>query len=53
MILAFQDEIECHRLELMHAAPLMYLRDLISVQDKIVLFNMYLLMRCKIIQQRC
>ena len=30
MILAFQDEIECHRLELMHAAPLMYLRDLIS-----------------------
>lgn len=30
MILAFQDEIEYHRLELMHAAPLMYLRDLIS-----------------------
>ncbi len=29
MILAFQDEIEYHRLELMHAAPLMYLRDLI------------------------
>ncbi|MCD7124274.1 RNA polymerase recycling motor HelD [Limosilactobacillus caviae] len=30
MILTFQDEIEYHRLELMHAAPLMYLRDLIS-----------------------
>ncbi|MRN06969.1 ATP-dependent DNA helicase [Lactobacillus sp. 0.1XD8-4] len=30
MILAFQDGIEYHRLELMHAAPLMYLRDLIS-----------------------
>lgn len=30
MILEFQDEIEYHRLALMHAAPLMYLRDLIS-----------------------
>lgn len=30
MILTYQDEIEFHRLELMHAAPLMYLRDLIT-----------------------
>lgn len=30
MIAAYQDEIEFHRLELMHAAPLMYLRDLIT-----------------------
>lgn len=30
MILNYQDEIEFHRLELMHAAPLMYLRDLIT-----------------------
>ena len=30
MILNYQDEVEFHRLELMHAAPLMYLRDLIT-----------------------
>ncbi len=30
MILTYRDEIEFHRLELMHAAPLMYLRDLIT-----------------------
>ncbi|MBB1079029.1 AAA family ATPase [Limosilactobacillus sp. STM2_1] len=30
MMLAFQEGIEYHRLKLMHAAPLMYLRDLIS-----------------------
>lgn len=30
MILEFQEEIEYHRLALMHAAPLMYLRDLVS-----------------------
>lgn len=34
MILTYQDEIEYHRLELMHAAPLMYLRDLITASGQ-------------------